>query len=55
VVTANGGMPCGSCRQVMAEFSLEMEVFVADQDGNLVERTTVGDLLPSAFTPKDLK
>lgn len=55
VVTANGGSPCGSCRQVLAEFNTNMEVLMADEDGNLVARMTVADLLPSAFTPKDLK
>lgn len=55
VVTANGGSPCGSCRQVLAEFSLDMEVLIADEDGNLVEQTTVADLLPFAFTPRDMK
>jgi cytidine deaminase len=55
VVTPNGGMPCGSCRQVMAEFGLDMLVLVADADGRLVQETTVAGLLPGAFTPKDLK
>jgi cytidine deaminase len=55
VVTANGGPPCGSCRQVLAEFSTSMIVLIADESGNLVEQTTVADLLPSAFTPNKLK
>jgi cytidine deaminase len=54
VVTDNGGSPCGSCRQVLAEFGLETAVLVADGEGNLIEETTVADLLPTAFTPKDL-
>jgi cytidine deaminase len=55
VVTPNGGTPCGSCRQVMAEFGLDTLVLVADADGRLVQETTVAGLLPGAFTPKDLK
>jgi cytidine deaminase len=55
VVTDNGGSPCGSCRQVMAEFALDMVVFIADKDGKLLEKTTVAELLPDAFTPNDLK
>jgi len=55
VVTPNGGTPCGSCRQVMAEFGLETIVLVADGDGHLIQETTVTGLLPGAFTPKDLK
>jgi cytidine deaminase len=55
VVTPNGGSPCGSCRQVMAEFGLDTVVLVADGEGRLVQETTVAGLLPGAFTPKDMK
>ena len=55
VATENGGSPCGFCRQVLAEFGLDTIVLIADGDGNLVEETTVGELLPIAFTPKDLE
>lgn len=55
VVTNNGGSPCGSCRQVLAEFGLDTVVLIADGEGNLIRETTVSDLLPGAFTPKDLK
>jgi len=54
VVTDNGGSPCGSCRQVLAEFGLGTVVLIADQDGNLKDKTTVSALLPDAFTPGDL-
>jgi len=54
VVTDNGGSPCGSCRQVLAEFGLDTVVLIADHEGNLMNRTTVSDLLPDAFTPQDL-
>jgi cytidine deaminase len=55
VATENGGSPCGSCRQVLAEFGLDTIVLIADSQGNLVEETTVGSLLPIAFTPKNLE
>jgi cytidine deaminase len=55
VVTPNGGTPCGGCRQVMAEFGLDMVVLIADGEGRLVQETTVAGLLPGAFTPKDMK
>ncbi len=54
VVTENGGSLCGSCRQVLAEFGLDIRVWIADKNGQLVEETTVKELLPGAFTPKDL-
>ncbi len=54
VVTPNGGTPCGSCRQVLAEFGLDTRVLIADGDGKLVRELTVSELLPGAFTPADL-
>jgi len=54
VVTPNGGPPCGGCRQVLAEFGLDTVVLIGDGEGRLVHETTVADLLPGAFTPKDL-
>ncbi|RPJ38353.1 MAG: cytidine deaminase, partial [Chloroflexi bacterium] len=54
VVTSNGGTPCGSCRQVLAEFGVETLVVIADEEGQIVRETTVADLLPGAFLPGDL-
>ncbi len=54
VVTNNGGSPCGSCRQVLAEFGLDIIVYIADGEGNLLEETTVRELLPNAFGADDL-
>jgi cytidine deaminase len=55
VVTDNGGSPCGSCRQVLAEFGLDTAVLIADGQAKLVRQTTVGELLPDAFQPHHLK
>lgn len=54
VVTDNGGSPCGGCRQVMAEFGLDTIVILADGKGKILQETTVGQLLPGAFTPEHL-
>jgi cytidine deaminase len=54
VVTPSGGSPCGSCRQVLSEFGLEIIVLIADSTGNLVQETTVSGLLPGAFGASDL-
>jgi cytidine deaminase len=54
VATVNGGSPCGSCRQVLAEFGLDTIVLIADATGRLIEKTTVAKLLPGAFTPRHL-
>jgi cytidine deaminase len=55
VATKNGGTPCGACRQVISEFGLEIRVIIVDQDGKVTLDTTIGDLLPGAFRPDDLK
>lgn len=54
VVTKNGGTPCGSCRQVMAEFGLDTIVLIADTEGELLHQYTVAELLPHSFGEKDL-
>ena len=47
--------PCGGCRQVLAEFCPPGTVLIyASGDGEAVE-TLVGDLLPQAFGPVDLR
>ncbi len=55
VVTSNGGSPCGSCRQVLAEFGLDTLVIMADQEGNVTGEMSVRELLPGAFTPESLQ
>ncbi|MCX6056286.1 MAG: cytidine deaminase [Chloroflexi bacterium] len=54
VATENGGSPCGSCRQVMAEFGLDTQVIIVDEAGRIHLESTVEGLLPGAFTPEDL-
>ena len=54
VATRNGGSPCGSCRQVLAEFGLDIEVVLVDEDGKITQQNTVHELLPGAFQPRDL-
>jgi cytidine deaminase len=55
VVTDNGGSPCGSCRQVLAEFGLDTIVLIANGKGELIKELTVGELLPEAFQPHHLE
>lgn len=54
VATANGGTPCGGCRQVLSEFGLDTLVLIANEKGELLDEMTVADLLPGAFTPDKL-
>jgi cytidine deaminase len=47
---ANGPMPCGACRQLLAEYAPEAEVWVADSRAPAKVRSfSVRELLPAAF------
>ena len=54
VVTKDGGSPCGSCRQVLAEFGLDTVVLIANEKGMLLNETSVAELLPQAFNSTSL-
>ena len=54
IVTRDGGMPCGACRQVLNEFSPDMAVIAVDQDGKIHFEITLHQLLPQAFGPANL-
>lgn len=55
VATENGGFPCGACRQVMAEFGLDLLVIMVNNKGVITQESSLRELLPSAFTPDLLK
>ena len=46
--------PCGACRQVIAEFFEQSAPVIAVNHKNEQQVWTVNQLLPDAFTPKDL-
>jgi cytidine deaminase len=51
VARCDGGpMPCGACRQLLAEYAPEATVFIADSDDlKSFREFTVRELLPGAF------
>jgi cytidine deaminase len=53
VATANGGTPCGVCRQVLREFAPNLIVVVSDVNYNF-QVFTLADLLPHSFGPEHL-
>nr|CAH0103574.1 unnamed protein product [Daphnia galeata] len=42
--------PCGACRQVLAEFNLNLDVYLCKPNNEIV-KTSVAQLLPLSFTP----
>jgi cytidine deaminase len=49
------GMPCGMCRQTLAEFADDLPVHIAPPEGDdPAVKTTLGELLPLAFRPQAL-
>jgi len=45
-----GPMPCGACRQLLAEYAPDAKVFIADSDElEAIKTFTVNGLLPRAF------
>ena len=54
--TRNGPMPCGACRQLLAEYAPDAEVYVADSRApSRIREFSVRELLPAAFLeiPRD--
>ena len=45
-----GAMPCGACRQLLAEYAPDAKIFVADSTKlNVIREFSVKELLPAAF------
>ena len=51
VANLNGSisMPCGACRQTLAEFGGDETVLLYEGEGGVILETTLGTLLPDAF------
>ncbi len=55
VESADGiGTPCGSCRQVLSEFNLAMDVIMANTAGE-AEMLSASELLPKSFAAEQLE
>lgn len=55
IVTRDGGMSCGACRQVLNEFNPEARVIAIDEQKNIHHDTTLNQILPFAFGPANLQ
>lgn len=47
-------MPCGACRQFLAEFGPELRVLVGGAGSDAVSVASLSELLPESFGPRDL-
>jgi len=54
VATANGGSPCGICRQMLYEFAPTMQVVCVTFEGDITIDTTLDQLLLHGFGPSSL-
>lgn len=54
IVTRDGGMSCGACRQVLNEFNPNMKIITVDKDRKIRHEVVLSDLLPHAFGPSNL-
>jgi cytidine deaminase len=52
--TAAATMPCGACRQVLAEFGVDAVVICCTDDDSRERRFGLAELLPAAFGPASL-
>ena len=53
---AGGAMPCGACRQLLAEYAPSATVYVADSAAlTKIREFKVSDLLPGAFNGSALR
>ena len=52
--TPDATMPCGACRQVLAEFGADAIVVCCTDDGAREQRFALVELLPAAFGPASL-
>tara|TARA_B100000214_G_scaffold375438_1_gene361775 strand:+ start:1886 stop:2269 length:384 start_codon:yes stop_codon:yes gene_type:complete len=54
VVTENGGMPCGACRQVIWDLCRNIPIHICNDNG-LIKTVHSSNLLPNAFDASLLK
>ena len=47
--------PCGVCRQVMSEFCDDDFIILFGKNGDEYKKTTLSQILPDRFSPKNLK
>lgn len=54
IASVGGAMPCGACRQFLAEFGMDLTVLAVDVIDGSREVRRLSKLLPDAFTGADI-
>ncbi|TWT91907.1 Cytidine deaminase [Neorhodopirellula pilleata] len=54
IASIGGAMPCGACRQVLAEFGMDIFVYTVDVIDGERQMRRLSDLLPDAFSNSDI-
>ena len=54
VVSKGGVTPCGACRQVIFDVCGPIDIILADENGKICDTMNITELLPKAFSDKDL-
>lgn len=55
VISPGAAYPCGACRQVIFDICGNIDIIIADQDGEIKDITDTKTLLPKAFGIKNLE
>ncbi len=48
LITNDGAFPCGSCRQIIHEYAGGIPIYIANESGNFITKSSA-DLLPFPF------
>ncbi|CAD77278.1 MAG: cytidine deaminase [Rhodopirellula baltica] len=54
IASIGGAMPCGACRQVLAEFGSDLYVYTIDVIDGDQQMRRLSELLPDAFSTSDI-
>jgi len=49
LITNDGAYPCGSCRQIIHEYALDIPIYIANNNNNEYKTETISNLLPYPF------
>ena len=48
LITQDGASPCGSCRQIIHEYAVDIPIYIANESGEYITRN-ISELLPFPF------